>query len=357
MIEAFDIQSLVDVGLILLLGAAVARALFNKQASGPQPERWKEELKEVERALSGLIDEAGAASRNLDRSLLQRKRELETLLKNIDEKQQELELLPKRQSISASTNAVSKKSSPEKAKSGGDLPNDTWIRGATSDPAAPSTPQVAGYSLSGAVSAPKSAEANALEVDSLERLVEAADDSVSISNTIAASISRSDTSADKGQNDQDQPALLPETPEMKAARERKERMVRAFVPKEDRESLAESIELVRAGTPESDTYNKTSIVDPVTYRIARRLLRGGKEIHVVARKIELPVSEVRLLDKLMRQEQDIDEFEEEKGNGVEVKHIVRPSEVPSSRPPAIEARSGQKKSKIDTDIEREIALL
>lgn len=48
-------------------------------------------------------------------------------------------------------------------------------------------------------------------------------------------------------------------------------------------------------------FSQTSIVDPVAFRIAKRLLLEGKELHVIARKLEIPVSEIRHLEMLIRQ--------------------------------------------------------
>ncbi len=42
--------------------------------------------------------------------------------------------------------------------------------------------------------------------------------------------------------------------------------------------------------------------DPIVIRIAKRLLARGQEIHVVARKLELPIAEVRHLDAALRRE-------------------------------------------------------
>lgn len=51
-----------------------------------------------------------------------------------------------------------------------------------------------------------------------------------------------------------------------------------------------------------EIFKHTSIVDPIVFRIAKRLLLEGKELHVVARKLELPVSEIRHLDGLLREQ-------------------------------------------------------
>jgi hypothetical protein len=48
-------------------------------------------------------------------------------------------------------------------------------------------------------------------------------------------------------------------------------------------------------------FSQTSIVDPIAFRIAKRLLLEGKELHIIARKLEIPVSEIRHLESLIRQ--------------------------------------------------------
>jgi hypothetical protein len=82
---------------------------------------------------------------------------------------------------------------------------------------------------------------------------------------------------------------------------------------------------------ETDILTTPSIIDPTTYSVARRLLARGAELHVVARKLEIPLAEVRLLDKLMRSEGDGRATEEEISAGyrkterVPAKKIVRPA--------------------------------
>ncbi len=52
---------------------------------------------------------------------------------------------------------------------------------------------------------------------------------------------------------------------------------------------------------DNEIFQQTSIVDPVAFKIAKRLLLAGRELHIVARKLELPVSEIRHLDSLLRE--------------------------------------------------------
>ncbi|MCB0360636.1 MAG: hypothetical protein KDD44_13405, partial [Bdellovibrionales bacterium] len=44
------------------------------------------------------------------------------------------------------------------------------------------------------------------------------------------------------------------------------------------------------------TLRRRSKIDPTAYRVAQRLLREGKPIHIVARKLELDVADVRTID-------------------------------------------------------------
>jgi hypothetical protein len=73
---------------------------------------------------------------------------------------------------------------------------------------------------------------------------------------------------------------------------------------ESKDSLKNQIEIEKEEQEKADNFifQQTSIVDPVAFRIAKRLLLEGKELHIVARKLELPVSEIRHLDTLLREQ-------------------------------------------------------
>jgi hypothetical protein len=47
--------------------------------------------------------------------------------------------------------------------------------------------------------------------------------------------------------------------------------------------------------------------DPAAYKIARRLLEAGKEIHLVAKKVGLPIEEIRVLDSMVNGPTEIPE--------------------------------------------------
>jgi len=66
-----------------------------------------------------------------------------------------------------------------------------------------------------------------------------------------------------------------------------------------RPSLKDAIEVEAVDNDEA-LFQQTSIVDPAAFKIAKRLLLEGKEIHVISRKLDIPVSEVRHLEMLLR---------------------------------------------------------
>lgn len=291
MFEFLDYRSIIDIGFVGFVTFTCFTALGRDGSSGEhRKERWRAELKELEESLKGLIREAGQASASLDRSLLQRKRELESLLRKLEEKER---------------NGSSKISSS--ILDDEELPNSTWVRGVSDEAALPKTsapiPQVA-----------QRGGAKKSETAELEALITSAHDTVSVSPQLKAS-----------------PEPAPKNTVSNSALS----------------SLAQQIELINEEEElENATYELTSIMDRGTYRIARRLLNEGKELDIVARKLELPVSEVRLLERLMRQEKLNQEAEDlprkEKYHVVREKKPTKPSYLRQS---------------IESDIEREVALL
>ena len=110
-----------------------------------------------------------------------------------------------------------------------------------------------------------------------------------------------------------------------------------------------------------EIYRKTSILDKATFAIAVRMLRHGSELHVVARKLELPVSEIRALDGMLR-----------RADGVSVEQVVSHQEPEEIIRPMKSIHGGitkewvepqQQSQGFDTEqgmensIEREIAFL
>jgi hypothetical protein len=250
-----DFQSLIDIGLILLVTFACAKSLFRDNGTGEARRgAWKSELKELEASLRGLIQEAGAASRNFDRSLLARKRELESLLKELDEKG-----IPSTEATEAIPRSAAAPSQ--------ELPNSSW---------AETSPSPKAYTPAGTASSGSSVE-SPLRNAGLEQLIEKADDTLSLSQQVTKEVLRQQTN-------------------------KRKQLGKGGLAASLAEKLAESNSENELDALEQATFEGTSIMDQATYKNVRRLLRSGKELHVVARKVELPVSEIRLLDRLIREE-------------------------------------------------------
>ena len=236
MFDQLSLQQCTDIGFMLLVCFVCAKVLFGQNGGGDvRRAEWRSELSELEASLRGLIAEASTASSALDRNLLQRKRELEQLLAQLEGHEQKPIVPPAPVSGYNRSKKPNKEAAPTE-----ELPNPTWGIPATSsgqEPApVPSGNATSEWSLGSSVlQGAKQQEQEGEVEDPLER----------------------------------------------------------------------------------ETFAQMSIMDPITYKVARRLLIAGKEIHVVARKLELPISEIRLLDRLMRREQAIkfkDEPESKQGS-------------------------------------------
>ncbi len=255
MVEHLHLQSLVDIGFVCLVTLACARSIFqNSDLAESKRRHWRAELNALQHALGSLIAEAGAASNNLDRRLLQRKRELEQLL----ERMNGIEAVP------AAGPERPGRRRPASSIPAEDLPNKTWEQPTKSL-------HRAGFAAEAKNSTPSvsAADADSFSLGtSLDSLIKDRDDTVTLS---AAAI----------QNN---------------IKNRKSANISAA------NSLLNEIEILRSDPVEGEAFSRTSIIDPATFHIARRLLKEGKEIHVVARKLELPVSEIRSLERMLRQE-------------------------------------------------------
>jgi len=84
-----------------------------------------------------------------------------------------------------------------------------------------------------------------------------------------------------------------------------------------RGTLKESIEVETIDNDQA-IFQQTSIVDPAAFKIAKRLLLEGKEIHVISRKLDIPVSEVRHLEMLLRKT----DLAEEEANKLRQKELL-----------------------------------
>jgi len=82
-------------------------------------------------------------------------------------------------------------------------------------------------------------------------------------------------------------------------------------------SLDEQIEVATADSPlksREETLSEKMLaqwIDPVAFKVAKRLLGRGQEIHVVARKLGIPTAQVRLVDSILRRERQDESSEED----------------------------------------------
>ena len=340
-------SGLIDMGFVMLVAASCIVSLRGAGGGEDGEEsasRWRAELKELEQVLKGLIEEASAASTQLDRRLLQRKQELELLLGRLEAGQA---LIGSESSAQVAAPAAARPA--PKAAAASKRPTQEregrWVLGEDEIGSLAKRPVASSF-------------------DDLADAADLLNDRIELSSATPQPAPTAKTAAPRPQA----------TAESAVARPRAAQPAQAAAPREARAfgpsapaTLATQLEAAEAlqDEVERETYEQLSIVDPTAYRIARRLLAAGKEIHVVARKLDLPVSEVRLLDRLMRHERkDFVPLEEEE---VQVRHIVR--ETPPVRASAQETPGpavqqyvlGQPAAgthaTLDSAIERELALL
>jgi hypothetical protein len=223
MIPGIGLEAIIDIGfVILVVGLCGHNVFIATRSAEKRSKQFYQELRDLEKSLRSLIDQAATQSHQFEQSLGRKKHELEFLLRNLE-------------SIESS------------AKASGvinEFPNETWNR--------PNRPSrgMNEYTLG---------DEDNYTIE-LEQVANLQQDKINISR----------------------------------ARTPKESKQVIADPRKARKTLNEKIQVSKNGIPIRRG------PDPVPYRIARRLLASGQEIHVVARKLELPLSEVRLIDKLIR---------------------------------------------------------
>ncbi len=253
---AADLQGWIDIAFVLVVVIVCLPGLLNDPANAERRSgRWKEELSLLERTLRELINEAGAAGSKLDQRLLVRQRELEQLVLKL-EKHRALK-------DQADAYEIGETETTDNLAFEDDLPNPSWSR------------------RSGAESTPSF---------KIEELAAEKSDKVSISASSADRVSKLKRISEDVLNDHARRRGESAAPLTRARADNTER---------DR-TLAEQIDIEEEQGPSG----MFAHLDPVTYKIARRMLLSGQEIHVVARKLELPVAELRILDKMLRQGAD-----------------------------------------------------
>jgi hypothetical protein len=224
---------------------------------------------------------------------MERKRELEALVNKAealnneaDAEEEEILINPHaasyRQSNYQRKAATSSRVAPEPA-SNKDFPNESWLEPLSWEQSNPKQSRTRSETARSAVNN-QPTDGN-YSIEELEGLLEQANrDQVSISQKSQAQFRK---------------------PVIKSGRISSAAPVKSKkLLKEDLELLIEKKRALKAGAG-------TGIVDETTLNIAIRLLKAGKEIHVVARKLDLSLAQVRLLDKNLRGESvAADEFED-----------------------------------------------
>lgn len=268
-----DINSFVDIGFVVLVaGASISSLIHNSKSSQRRSKRWIDELRGLEELLRELITEAGHASNHLDQNLLRRKQELELLLAQVEEKTLTSNLEQGREyrgAYNLSRPEISKSSFPKIPSSRNsqrpsreeiseNLPNESWLQTSTHR-------NQKQYSLG--------QEQESEEEIFLDELVESKSDTVTLSSHL-------------------QKHSYPER-----------KTQRANGVRETKSDLSRQIEvttLPRQKTQRSYDPPLDPTQDPVTYKIAERLLREAKTPDMVAKKLGLPLAEMKVLEKLVR---------------------------------------------------------
>ncbi|MCB0345860.1 MAG: hypothetical protein KDD66_12135 [Bdellovibrionales bacterium] len=213
--ESLGFNQLLDVLFVILVTASCWLSLSSSSDRNEgRTKEWKRELEDLRRSLELLINEAGTASRNLDKNLAERHEQLTQLLAKIE-----------------------------------------------------SSPSVI----------------NAAAAPAPQTIAEPRQATIELKNQ------------DEFDPDSPNPSWGTSRPAQQAA--------------EEPSGLREQIEISKEDQRESNKRQKREItvqrkltIDPLAARVAKRLLLRGQEIHIVARKLDLSLSVVRVLDRELREE-------------------------------------------------------
>jgi hypothetical protein len=296
MIESITLAQTVDVLFFTMLTLAVAKLLYRPaQRAEATALSNSPELKNLELTLKDLLGEAAHASSSLDRSLTQRKRELEKLLEKLEGQEK---IVEKKQAKTETSEEIASPAITLSTPVEEDLEKGSWMTiGEENEPAFPRS-------------------SASVELDSL---VESQKDSVTITRRPRPVA-----------NNVPQPIIS-----------KVEKLVL-----EQKKTAAKVRELPDGLTGKGE---------PSAYRIAKRLLSEGKEIHVVARKLEIPLADVRLLDRLLREEKpktQSEEFAEEA-----ISRFAKQGRVNSLEKNANEREVESEATNIERTLEEELSLI
>lgn len=309
----------IDLMLTIVMVAVGLRSLILSRDTGAKTAaRWREELRALEGSLKSLITEASNSSATLDRRLVRRREELEELLKKIDSRATKIE---------TRADEIDEEDD-ELYSSHRELPNQSWFMDVEPPKKAAPAPRTKKTSRE---------VVRESDRDMFLELSEEVEDTVELSLPARRTPARAAAPAKAAAAPTRRAAAAVPAPakdihsqvEVATTTAKKSR---AKSQKQTASTPAAPARATRAVTPrETEILTTPSIIDPTTYSVARRLLARGAELHVVARKLEIPLTEVRLLDKLMRSEGEGRATEEELSAGyrkterVPAQKIVRPA--------------------------------
>lgn len=241
MFNSIDFATLVDLGFVFLVAASALTALMRDTTSAEKRAlRLSHELAGLETALRELIGEAAAASSSLDRNLLRRKQELEQLI------------------VRCESILAEKHSSEQVAEThtDPDFPNRSWIE------ERPKGVAVKRKSQTGT------------ESYWLEELATETQDTADLNR----------------RHDYNETRVAQR--EFVSAATANRRFTQ--------QPLAREVEVVHHQEDRAERRFLEEFGDSVPHKIARRLLLSGKEIDVVAKKLNMPLAEIRAIDTIIR---------------------------------------------------------
>lgn len=308
----------IDLMLTIVMVAVGLRSLILSRDTGAKTAaRWREELRALEGSLKSLITEASNSSATLDRRLVRRREELEELLKKIDSRATKIE---------ARADEIDEEDD-ELYSSHQELPNRSWFLDEES-PKKKSAPAPRAKKTSREV-------VRESDRDMFLELSEEVEDTVELSLPARRAPARASAPAKAAAAPTRRTAAPAPAKDIHSQVEvatTTAKKSRAKSQKQPTSTPAAPARATKAAAPrETEILTTPSIIDPTTYSVARRLLARGTELHVVARKLEIPLTEVRLLDKLMRSEGEGRATEEELSAGyrkterIPAQKIVRPA--------------------------------
>lgn len=242
-LQQINIEQVADIGLGLLVAGICIKTLFtDKNAMKKQREIWKVELSELESSLRTLISDATDASQIFDKNIRHRQKELTSLLDRTEKTIREAKTYEEEKTYTSTRS------------------HEEFISGNNSD------------------------ETNREDPPWTKNNT--------VYNGLATEIEKeTTTSRNHARMSLKYKSLAPQKKE-------------TLVSNDAALALKNQIEIEKQEQEKLDNeiFQQTSFVDPVAFRIAKRLLLEGKELHVVARKLEFPVSEIRHLDSLLREQ-------------------------------------------------------